>query len=345
MEIVLAYYPIPHHAGRSGYHQLATQLQEHAGATSLRVGRVPRLPASARRVLIGQAGLVWYDEWALALEVAAAQSLLTRQGTLHHWLYAEDNFAHAGWLRPLARARRNRLVASFHQPPASFERVHRRPRALRELDAVLALSRAQADYLAGRAGPDRVFLVPHGVDTDFYFPDAESEKGAPTPFTCLCVGSWLRDFATLRTVIEEIGATDPEIRFVLVSPEGEFAGFPNVEVRSGLGDEELRASYRTAGLLVLPLLDSTANNSLLEALACGVPIITTAVGGVVDYVDETCAVLVPPGHADAIASAIKALAADDNRRRELSRHARKRALDLAWPRVAERVLDVYEAIA
>src|SRR5438128_2178397 len=218
MEIMLAYYPIPHHAGRSGYHQLAGHLEEHAGAQTLEVERIARLPASVRRRLIRRTGLEWYDDWALALELAAARSLLGRGGRLCHVLYGEDTFAHLGRIQPLARLRRNRLVASFHQPPATFERVYGRPGILRKLDAVLALSSHQADYLASRSGNDKVFVVPHGIDTDFYSP-SEAGNGS-SPFTCLFVGSWLRDFPTLRRVADQMAATEPDMRFTVDSPQG-----------------------------------------------------------------------------------------------------------------------------
>jgi glycosyltransferase involved in cell wall biosynthesis len=341
MRVLLAYYPIPHHAGSSGYHQLARHLQEQGSAETVEVERTPRLPPQLRRRLIHRAGPEWYDEWELALELAAARRLLRSGGTVCHLLYGEDAFGHLGRIRPLARLRKSRLVASFHQPPATFERVFGRPLALRQLDAVLALSHSQAEYLASRSGNDRVFVVPHGIDTDFYTP---GERGDRDGVTCLFVGSWLRDFDTLRRVLQAF-ATRPDVRFELVSPEQSFTGFPNAVVRSGLTDEELRETYRRADLLVLPLLDSTANNSLLEALACGLPIVTTAVGGVPEYVDESCAIMVEPHDADSMCEAVTALVADEERRRQMGRHGRERALALDWSRVAEQVLAIYREIA
>src|SRR5205085_9485592 len=124
----------PHHAGRSGYHQLAEHLKAAAGARAVEVDRVPRLPASVRRTLIGATRLEWYEEWALALELAAARQMSHRQATVCHFLYGEDSFSHLGRLAPLLRLRRNRLVASFHQPPRVFDEVYRSSRRLRQLD-------------------------------------------------------------------------------------------------------------------------------------------------------------------------------------------------------------------
>jgi glycosyltransferase involved in cell wall biosynthesis len=206
---------------------------------------------------------------------------------------------------------------------------------------VLALSHDQAEHLASRSGNDRVFVVRHGIDTHFYTPGNGTGRDG---VTCLCVGSWLRDFATLRRVVQGL-SSERDVHFELVSPDEDFSESPNVVVRNGLSDGELCEAYRHADLLVLPLLDSTANNSLLEALACGLPIVSTAVGGVRDYVDESCAVLVEPDDADAMCAAVTGLIADGERRQKLGRGGRERALELDWSRVAERVLAVYEEIA
>jgi glycosyltransferase involved in cell wall biosynthesis len=341
VNVLLSYYPIPHHAGASGYHQLASRLCELLPVETVEVKRLPQLPAAVRARLVRAAGLEWYDEWELALELGTMQRLLRRPETVCHVLYGEDAFAHLARSRPLVRLLRGRLVASFHQPPALFERAVGRPRSLRALDAVVALSRPQADFLVATTGSERVVVVHHGIDTDFFTPGEDAHRDG---ITCLTVGSWLRDFETLRRVLTAL-SSQPEIRFVLVSPDGDFSGHANAVVRSGLSDEELRHAYRSADLLVLPLLDSTANNSLLEALACGLPIVSTDVGGVEEYVQQGCAVLVPPDDADAVCQAVTALADDARRRKEMSRCARERALELDWARVAERVRDLYREIA
>lgn len=341
VRVLLSYYPIPHHAGPSGYHQLARRVAELVPVETIEIERSAPLPAPVRARLVRGAGPEWYDDWQLALELETMRRLLRRSGTVCHLLYGEDVFAYLARARPLVRLRGGRLVASFHQPTSTFARVVRRPRRLCALDAVLALSHDQAEYLASVSGNDRVFVVPHGVDTDFFTPGDGARRDG---ITCLAVGSWLRDLDTLGRVLTAL-ASRPEIRFELVSPGGDFSSHPNALVRSGLGDEELRDAYRRADLLVLPLLDSTANNSLLEALACGLPIVTTDVGGVREYVDGGPAVLVDPRDADAICEAVTVLAADDARRREMGRRARERALELDWSRIAERVRDVYEEIA
>ena len=66
-----------------------------------------------------------------------------------------------------------------------------------------------------------------------------------------------------------------------------------------LSDEEVREEYRQADLLCMPMLDSAANDVLLESMACGTPVMTNRVGGVPEYVADDCNVVMP---ADASAS-------------------------------------------
>src|SRR5205823_14712916 len=124
---------------------------------------------------------------------------------------------------------------------------------------------------------------------------------------CLFVGSWLRDIDVLETVVRLVGEWEPSIRFRVLTSDGRvrsLAGLANVEVVGRVDDGELLDEYRAADLFLLPLTDCTANNSLLEALACGLPLVATDVGGVRDYVDDRCAALVPRGDGEAMASAV-----------------------------------------
>ena len=117
-----------------------------------------------------------------------------------------------------------------------------------------------------------------------------------------------------------------------------------MEAVGRVDDDALLREYQSADLFLLPLTDCTANNSLLEAMACGLPLVATDVGGVRDYASVDCAALVPPRDGQAMAEAVLALCRDDGRREAMGRAARGRALELDWDRVAGRLVDVYEAV-
>jgi glycosyltransferase involved in cell wall biosynthesis len=163
------------------------------------------------------------------------------------------------------------------------------------------------------------------------------------------VGEHRRDFDSLLEVAARCSELDPELGLEVIStPEhaAALSSLPNVTARSGVSDEELVRSYRSANVLLLPLLSATANNALLEGMSCGLPVIATDVGGVREYVDEHCAILVEPGDSQGMVRAVLDLIGDRSRRELMGLAGRRRALRFDWARVAERQLDVYrEALA
>src|SRR5262249_30324618 len=134
---------------------------------------------------------------------------------------------------------------------------------------------------------------PHGVDVDVFRPaDFRPAKRARFMF----IGMMLRDFETAHRVIDRSYYDRLAADFFVVIGEagrGLFTGCTNAKILSNISEKELILLYRSCDALFLPLLHSTANNAILEALACGVPVISTRIGGVPDYLDETCGWLLP----------------------------------------------------
>ena len=84
----------------------------------------------------------------------------------------------------------------------------------------------------------------------------------------------------------------------------------------------------------------------IEAMGCGVPVVGTAVGGLLDtIVDGVTGLLVEPRRPDLLAAALDELLADPARRRRMGAAGAARVDRLyRWPRVAGAVLDVYRAV-
>ena len=71
--------------------------------------------------------------------------------------------------------------------------------------------------------------------------------------------------------------------------------------------------------------------TFVEALSAGIPVVTTAMGGALEIVDETCGLLVPPRDAQALAAALRRLLGDEALRIRLGRQARIRRRELCDP--------------
>lgn len=344
------------HARHSGYHQIVRYLAPGDAGAAPRLSPPARL---LRAVLKGWPQRRWlapfllevlsgtplYSADSLAAEADVAWPIAFRRRQVFHFIYGDHSYRYAG---RTPRLKGSKLVATYHLPPAlldshAFARAGHRH--LRRLDGVIAVASVQAEYFARFVPRERVFVVPHGIDTGFFRP--RDAAGPGDPDLCLFVGDHLRDFATLQAVIRILNASRPRTRFVLVTPARNaplLSGAANVVIENNLTDEELRQRYQAAALHLQPMKDCTANNSILEGMACGLPTVATDIGGVRDYLDGSSSVLVPPGDAERMAAEAMALLEDPPRRRRLSDGGRASALKFEWGRIAARLRQVYDAV-
>jgi glycosyltransferase involved in cell wall biosynthesis len=89
---------------------------------------------------------------------------------------------------------------------------------------------------------------------------------------------------------------------------------------------------------------ATANNALLEAMACGLPVVSENVGGIAEYTGPSAAVLCPMGDIAGLEKAVLELQRQPDMTIAMGRSARRRALELDWPIVAQRTKVLYEQL-
>jgi glycosyltransferase involved in cell wall biosynthesis len=102
-------------------------------------------------------------------------------------------------------------------------------------------------------------------------------------------------------------------------------------------DAELAVLYRGARALVFPSLQEGFGLPVVEAMACGTPVITSNGTSLAEVAGSGNALLVEPTDVDAIAAAIDRIVDDESLRQQLSRRGLERARAFTWPAVAERV--------
>ena len=331
-----------HHSAWSGYPRFAEQL---GGWVRARRPRPVSIPAWALARASAHIVYEWFGPEQLRLDLTAGRRLLTGRGEVVHLLYGETDHFYAGRLRARGHRRGNRLVATFHQPPAVLDELLPAPPLFEQIDHAIALGPVQAQRLADAVGEARVSLAFLGVDTLAWSPLPAERAEVPT---CAFVGSWFRDFDVLEEVVRAVAAAEPRVRFEVVSaPEHvvRLGRLPGVRARSGVSDEELRSVYRRSWVAVMPLLDAVANNALLEGLACGLPTVVSDVGDIRHYTGARGARLVRACDPSAMADAVLELLADPGARERLGQDARAAAEARSLEASARRHAEIYALVA
>lgn len=214
------------------------------------------------------------------------------------------------------------------------------------------MDKVQRSVLALGAVSTRV--IPHGVDlTQFKAtprPLVRRHLGIPEDAEVLVFAAnrirqniW-KDYATMRTAVEMVStaASNRRIVFVALGDVGEPERIGTAEVRFVPYEKDPAAVaryYSAADLYIHAARVDTFPNVILEALACGAPVVGTAVGGIPEQIkglasiggrihplnthcaDKATGMLVPPGEPEAMAHAIVSLLRDATLRQQLSANA------------------------
>lgn len=275
--------------------------REHEAVLMWRIGRRLRARLMAREARLGWSP--FYTWQGRLLEVTARRMAMQRHFDVVFFEALEDQFdLFAGARKWLPDA--TRIAGVSHQPPAWWRKAGITHNVYESVDTLIAPSREAVTFLADGLGHRNVHFVPHGVDIDFFGLDpVHRTLPAPNAVNVLFCGDWLRDVCLLRETVDELATRGmlERFRFHFIVPlrarttvhHHALAQRQNVRWYAALSDEELRGMYISCDVLYLPLLEATANNTLLEGMATGLPIVVSKVGGVTDYLrDDECTFLV-----------------------------------------------------
>jgi glycosyltransferase involved in cell wall biosynthesis len=149
-------------------------------------------------------------------------------------------------------------------------------------------------------------------------------------------------FPTARMTIAGEGSLQSELQAL-----AHRLGLVEAVVFSGrIDNTRIPALYRSASVFINPSRVDNMPNSVLEALASGVPVVSTDVGGVPHVVEHgRTALLVPPGDSRAMAAAVISLLLDPQLRGRLVAAGRNAARRYEWTQVRPQLLSLYERLA
>lgn len=221
------------------------------------------------------------------------------------------------------------------------------------------LNRARQSILKNAAIGWRV--IPNGVDLSVFAPEdqmkARMKLGLPADcFICLFVGEGTRsnqykDYDTMRTAIEISAGSDPDRRILFLAVGEEAAdeqiGRHRIMHVGRIQDRyKMAAYYQAADVYLHAAHSDNFPTTILEAMACGTPVIATAIGGIPEQIDDGVnGFLVPGGDGRAMASKILFLATDEVFRAQAGAMAAQKARrEFDHHLMAQRYLELYQEL-
>jgi glycosyltransferase involved in cell wall biosynthesis len=162
------------------------------------------------------------------------------------------------------------IVSTVHQPTGMLEHDAAARASLDVVDAVITVSEAQARQLARLGLSASIHVVPHGIWTHAFRPTSPSPHCSRN--SVLLVGNHLRDWNGMQQILEHLAAAGVHsVALGSAAAERLSRRDPYVHLVSRVSESDLALMYDQAAALLLPVLDATASNALLEAMAAGCP--------------------------------------------------------------------------
>lgn len=239
-----------------------------------------------------------------------------------------------------------------------FERRKRKKilAALQTANAIIALNESLRDkILAEGVTKDKLHVIPQGVDCEVYKPSsikmnnlrpAASEQA----FLCLCIANHYR-VKGVDTLLHALAHITQKINLLLIGAGPETGALKSLAQKLGLNSrvafagaqppESIPDWINAADAVAIPSRNEGGPAVLLQAMACGKPVVATAVGMVpVIIFNEHLGLIVPVEDTQALAAALEQV----SRIKWSASYIREQILPFSWPNISARIEDVYRIV-
>ncbi len=266
---------------------------------------------------------------------------------------------HVHGMRPLNVCGKLNIPLIFTNHTSSFlKRIQTGPRQqkkMRKLLSRVSMVIAPSPVLVAatkQTGYDHpVHFISNGVDIERFAPGSESRRKSlgigHRDFVMLFAGRLhqVKGTDTLAAALEMLNlpglhlvvAGDGEERDKLAAAADSHLGASRVHMLGSVPNTEMPQVYRAADVVVLPSLMEATSIAGLEAMACGMPLVGSRVGGLPQIIDEGAnGLLVPPESPSDLVTAIRTLYSDPELRTRMGRQSRKRVVEsFSWEKIAK----------
>ena len=224
-------------------------------------------------------------------------------------------------------------------PSSKWARPEQKREEMELADLVLVPSsfvrRSVTDFIDKRVG-----LATYGVDSEFWRPATGKRRDGPLRFIYAGQLSIRKGIPVLLEAWKRAGIKDAELELVgswQLSAARRSALPSGVRHSAPCSAEELRGRYQSADIFVFPSFFEGFGLVLLEAMACGLPIISSERSAAPDFVTAESGSVVPAGNIEAWAHALSTAAENRDRLSTMSTAAHRVAAEQNWSRYREAV--------
>lgn len=230
-------------------------------------------------------------------------------------------------------------------------------------DAIIAPSNSIKEYLLGYGVQDgKIRMIPSGVDVEAFFPNPSSmlreRLGIGDGKIILSIAR-LHPLKGLHHLVQAYGSVAkkfPDTRLVILGKGPQEMELKNMAKESGIEKnvffltehvphERIAQLYNSADIFAFPSIVEPFGMANLEAMACGIPTLSSNTGGMRDMVlHGKTGFLFTPGDVNGIEIALSSMLSDKEKIKQMGSLARERALEYDWRRIAGQILKIYEEV-
>jgi glycosyltransferase involved in cell wall biosynthesis len=225
--------------------------------------------------------------------------------------------------------------------------------ASKRYDAIVLVDPSQEPYFLEYGIPqDKLTIIRNGVDTERFKPRESDEVGDKTvEFVYVGRLSYDKGVNILLESFKDYHRENPKSRLTLVGDGmlkfqiDDFNENGSIRWLGSIPHEKLPQVLQNSDVFVIPQNIGGLGLSVLEAMSCGLPVITTAIGETTKLLSSNEGVLVEPMNKAAVVDAMHQLADDNQLRKSMGEQCRNKILrDYSWLTQIHRLEEVYKRV-
>ena len=222
----------------------------------------------------------------------------------------------------------------------------------RKAQYVIALSNDLIQLARNTTKTQKISVIYNGINIKEFYPDVEKNKQEKS-FNILFIGRLIerKGLIYLLEALQQITAEYPQTKLLVAGDGPMKMEYENYVKNNGLSGkveflgivkhDYIAELYRRAHVFVLPSLNEALGNVTQEALASGLPIVTTKTGAA-ELIDDN-GFIIAKKSAKEIAEALRKIIEDENLRKKFSARSRELAENMSWENTAKKYYELFES--